>query len=64
MKLNIWQWLGVVLLIVAIYFWVTRNMRERKFKEASQPLPALQIPGDEEETPTTEPATGPATAPG
>ncbi len=60
MKLNFWQWLGVVLLIVAIGFWVNRRNNERKAAEAGQPVP-MAYPADEE--PATEPATGPATAP-
>ncbi len=56
MKLNFWQWLGVVLLIVAIGFWVNRRNNERKAAEAGRPVP-MSYPADE------EPATGPATAP-
>ena len=44
-KLNFWQWLGVVLLIIGIVWWVMREKNEAKAPAkpnpaATQPLPA------------------------
>jgi len=49
-KLNFWQWLGVVLLIVGVVLILTR-----KTDEQTVPLPG---------TPATQPAPLPATNPG
>ena len=50
-KLNIWQWLGVVLLIVGIVWWILREKGETK--GPVKPNPAA-----------TEPALPPFTQPG
>ena len=60
MKLNFWQWLGVVMLLLATPLWIYNKMTERKAREMG--VPSMTMPpytGDEE--PTTEPTTGPAT---
>ncbi|QOV87983.1 Sec-independent protein translocase family protein [Humisphaera borealis] len=53
-KLNIWQWLGVVLLIVWAVLYFNRKSDEKE--RAKQPA----TPG----TPVTQPAPLPATNPG
>jgi hypothetical protein len=69
MKLNFWQWLGVVLLLIGIGFWINREMRERQQEEAGKAAPGFaQPPDDATEDPTTQPttesaATAPAPAP-
>ena len=64
MKLNFWQWLGVVLLVVAAGLWINRTLQDRKQAEMGQPAPGFTEPTQEEEA-TTEPAgASPATAPG
>jgi hypothetical protein len=50
-KLNFWQWLGVVLLIVGIVWWIRREKDEAKVP--AKPNPAA-----------TQPATPPAPQPG
>ncbi len=61
MKLNFWQWLGVVMLLLATPLWIYNKMTERKTAEMSKPT--MTAPYAEEE-PTTEPTTEPAaTAP-
>ena len=63
MKLNFWQWLGVVLLLIAIGFWINRQMMERTVSETGKPSPGFD-PSKFEEEPTTEPAaTAPSTLP-
>ncbi len=65
MKLNMWQWLGVVMLVVASALWVNNKLTERK--EAEMGKPAAPFSYEEQPTtetaPTTEPAAAPATAP-
>jgi heme/copper-type cytochrome/quinol oxidase subunit 2 len=34
-KLNFWQWLGVVLLVIGVTWWIVREVREKK--EANPP---------------------------
>lgn len=64
MKLNFWQWLGVVLLLIAIGFWINRQMTERAASDAGKPAPGFDPSQFPEEEPTTEPsATAPSTAP-
>ena len=60
MKLNFWQWLGVVLLLIAIGFWINRQMMERTASEAVQATPGFDPSQYGEEEPKTEAA---ATAP-
>ena len=64
MKLNFWQWLGVVLLVVATVLWFMRRQNEQK--EAEFGTPAITYP-DTGKEPTTEPASEdvmePTTAP-
>ena len=63
MKLNFWQWLGVVLLLIAIGFWINRAMTERSAAESGKPAPGFD-PSKFAEEPTTEPAaTTPSTVP-
>ena len=65
MKLNFWQWVGVVILLLATPIWVYNKMGERKAHQMSKP-PAniLRYPEDESTTnPATEPSAGPTTAP-
>ena len=59
MKLNFWQWLGVVMLLLATPLWIYNKMNERKSKEMGTPSTTMPpYTGDE---PTTEPTTEPAT---
>lgn len=58
MNLNFWQWLGVVLLVVATGFWIMRERNERKQTEFGTPSMTYT-----EEDPATEPTTEPTTAP-
>ena len=60
MKLNFWQWLGVVLLLVAIGFWINRQRMERTAAEAGKATPGFDPSQYAEEEPTTEPTTAPA----
>ena len=60
MKLNFWQWLGVVLLVIAAILWFMRQRNEAKEKEFG--TPQIQFSPEAEE-PTTEPTSAPATAP-
>ena len=53
-KLNMWQWLGVVLLIVGAVMYINRTSEEKE--KAKKPAPG---PG----TPVTQPAPVPATQP-
>ena len=50
-KLNFWQWLGVVLLIVGIVWWILRDKEEAGKKDQQKPVP-------------TQPAPAPFTQPG
>ena len=59
MKLNFWQWLGVVMLLLATPLWIYNKMTERKTAEMGKPTLTTTY----EEEPTTEPTTEPATAP-
>jgi hypothetical protein len=64
MKLNIWQWLGVVMLVLAIGFWVNRQFMEHKQADAAKGVPVKDYADDEPtSTPTSAPASAPATAP-
>ena len=54
-KLNFWQWLGVVLLIVGIVWMI---LRPKDGKTTNQPKPAQPAPA------STQPVTAPATQPG
>ena len=56
-KLNFWQWLGVVLLIIGIVWWIVREDPE-KDKKKPNPNPAAPAPA------FSQPATPPATQPG
>ena len=51
-KLNFWQWLGVVLLIVGIVWYILREKDQDKAKPANKPAPTPAVP--------TQPATAPA----
>jgi hypothetical protein len=62
MKLNFWQWLGVILLLIAIGFWINRQMMERTTSDAGKRAPGFD-PSQFPEEPTTEPATAPTTVP-
>ena len=57
MKLNFWQWLGVVLLVIAVVLWIVRQRNERKQAELGTPTINYTDTGEE---PTTEPTTAPA----
>lgn len=59
MKLNFWQWLGVVMLLLATPLWIYNKMNERKSREMG--VPSMTMPPGSEEEPTTESTTGPAT---
>ena len=59
MKLNFWQWLGVVMLLLATPLWIYNKMNERKSREMG--VPSMTMPPYSEEDPATEPTTGPAT---
>jgi hypothetical protein len=56
-KLNFWQWLGVVLLIIGIVWWIVRDDPEKE-KNKPRPNPAAPVPA------FSQPATPPATQPG
>lgn len=59
MKLNFWQWLGVVLLVIATVLWIMRQINASK--EAEFRTPAVNFTEEEPATePTTEPAAEPA----
>lgn len=66
MNLNFWQWLGVVLLVVASAFWIMRQRNQSKQAEFGAPS---MIYTEEEPTtdsatePTMEPMTEPTTKP-
>ena len=60
MKLNFWQWIGVIMLLLATPLWIYNKMTERRTAEMGKPT--LNGPIYEEEA-TTEPTTEPATAP-
>ena len=59
MKLNFWQWLGVVMLALATPLWIYNKMTERKTAEMSKPT--MPMPAYSDGEPTTEPSTEPAT---
>ena len=59
MKLNFWQWLGVVMLLLATPLWIYNKMNERKSKEMG--VPSMTMPPYTGDEPTTEPTTGPVT---
>ena len=66
MKLNFWQWLGVVMLLLATPLWIYNKITERRTAEMGKPTMNAPYEEEEEEEPTTEPAsttTAPATAP-
>ncbi|HEV2294922.1 MAG TPA: hypothetical protein VGR35_13800 [Tepidisphaeraceae bacterium] len=63
MKLNFWQWLGIVLLVVATALWIMRQRNEQKQAEFEQPVIMYSDPDpttDPRSDPTTEPTTEPA----
>jgi hypothetical protein len=60
MKLNFWQWLGVVMLLLATPLWIYNKITERKTAEMNKP--SVTTPYAEDE-PTIEPTTAPATVP-
>ncbi len=60
MKLNFWQWLGVVLLVIATVFWIMQ--RRDQSREADFGTPTLPFTDDAEE-PMTDPMAEPATTP-
>ena len=66
MKLNFWQWLGIIIVVVALIFIIRRETGERGgVKKPPQPTPDF-TPGQGVEVPTTTPAPGatdPTTAP-
>ena len=59
MKLNFWQWMGVVMLLLATPLWIYNKMNERKSKEMG--VPSMTMPPYTGEEPTTEPTTESAT---
>ena len=61
MKLNFWQWLGVVMLLLVTPLWIYNKITERRTKQMGEP--SITNPSIYEEEPTTEPTTAPATAP-
>lgn len=62
-KLNIWQWLGVVLLIVGVVMYINRNASDKEKANTPKPNTSTVQP-----TPATQPvpavSTQPATPPG
>ena len=62
-KLNFWQWLGVVLLIVGIVWWILRESPDKK-QPAPNPNPAPSQTTGGFSRPPTQPAAPPATQPG
>jgi hypothetical protein len=57
-KLNFWQWLGVVLLIIGIVWWIVRDDPKKDQDKKPNPNPAAPTPA------FSQPATPPATQPG
>ena len=57
-KLNFWQWLGIVLLVIGVTAWI---IRERKEKQDPQPQPPPAKVTPAAPPPSTGPTTGPAT---
>jgi hypothetical protein len=55
MRLNFWQWLGLIFFVVALGLIIWR--------ETSSSLPPVSPPPTTPESATTEPATAPTTAP-
>jgi len=57
MRLNFWQWLGLILLIGAGSYWIYEQRAERAAQQNTAPNETVNVP------PTTlpaDPATGPA----
>jgi hypothetical protein len=63
MKLNFWQWLGIIIVVIALIFIIRRETAERGgVDRAPNPAPEFS-PEQAVEKPTTAPAdptTGPA----
>ena len=67
MKLNFWQWLGLVLLVIGVFLYVRRETAEKKAEEQQRQQQAAPYAPTQPATPAVNPwvpsATQPATTP-